>query len=609
MSSTLNRRTAPPPRHSASLEGLEKVVPPRMMSFTAHRSEIFHKPTLHNKSSMGADTLNTPSEYSVMYSDSSETASTGDDSSFGTPNDPDTRSYPILVRTGSDDFTGLIDLPGTEDHHLKDSPPSSPLPFIHPLSITDRSDEPLKPPASPFNLDLSTSIFGTAAPRKGAANPLKTFEDDEEYEDFEADEFHHATLYSGYNSGASSPTSDYEQNHLDDSTASSPAEEDCDASSIILGTSAHYGRPLQWSDNRVDSAHASHYFREKKWDYFPELATPQDSGRSSPSSTKKGKGARLNVSGKPKWYSIQPTKKQSGVRDSFMNYMQKLSHHSKEEKEKEEENEKLQLQPQPQPIDVPRIHARRFTSPMGPLNAHPTDSIPEDEEETQELDEFHAQLKATSTSSSVSSYEKPRETPQIPRDRKSAFPSSTSRKHGSVSWQLPAKNKMRSSQPPPALSSQPPSAMKKSSLPSAMRQSQPPPPVRQSTAPMPDTRRSNTVSWQLPAKSKMRNSEPPPMPSFKSNRGSQSMVPSSRPVYSKTPRPQAQSQESKTPLASKRSTLSAFSAKKKLSSEDAAERRREEIRSRIKLIGSVNPHLCKPQKDPWSPHTTGPAPF
>ena len=167
----------------------------------------------------------------------------------------------------------------------------------------------------------------------------------------------------------------------------------------------------------------------------------------------------------------------------------------------------------------------------GPLNAHPTHSILEDEEETQELDEFHAQLKATSTSSSgsFSSYEEPRETPKAPRDRKSAFQSSSSRKHGSVSWQLPAKSKIRSSQPPPSRPSQPPSAM---------RQSQPPPPMRQSTAPLPDSRKHNTVSWQLPAKSKFRNSEHPQLPLFRSNRGSQTMVPSSRPHYSKAPRPQ-----------------------------------------------------------------------
>lgn len=609
-----NRRTAPPPpRHSASLDGLEKVVPPRVMSFTPHmhRSDIFHKPTLHNKSSMGADTLNTPSEYSVMYSDSSETASTEDDSSFGTPHDPDTRSYPILVRTGSDDFTGLIDLPATEDH-LKNSPPSSPLPFIHPLSINDRSEEPLKPPASPFNLDLSTSIFGTAAPRKGASNPLKSHDDEENSDEDEEDEdghdfreFQSSTMYTGYNSGATSPTSDYDKDH--DSTVTTPAD-DVDASSIILGTSAHYGRPLQWSESQVQPqpSHASHYFREKKWDYFPELATPQDSGRTSPGSNKGSKEGRLNVTAKqPKWYSIQPGKKSSGVRDSFMNYMQKLGH--KEEKEKEEHREKHKPQPPPQPkqtpIDVPRVHARRFTSPYGPLNAHPTDSIPEDEEETQELDEFHAQLKASSTSSSgsFSSYDKPREAPKAPTDRK---------KHATVSWQLPAKNKMRSSQPPPpARSSKSPSAMKKPHLPSAMRQSQPPPPVRHSTAPPPDNRKHNTVSWQLPAKSKLRSSEPPPVPAFRSNRGSQTMVPSSRPHYSKTPRPQ--SGENKTPTQSKRSTLSAFTgAKKKFSTDDAAERRREEIRSRIKLVGSVNPHLCKPQKDPWSPmKSTGATPF
>ena len=118
-------------------------------------------------------------------------------------------------------------------------------------------------------------------------------------------------MYNGYNSGESSPTEEASptSNYDRDENEMVASPIDIDACSIILGTSAHYGRFSTLPDNQVQQDHSSPYFRDKKWDFFPELATPQSSGRSSPGSGKNVKAGRLNVTAKqPKWYSIQPVK-------------------------------------------------------------------------------------------------------------------------------------------------------------------------------------------------------------------------------------------------------------------------------------------------------------
>ncbi|KAJ5718247.1 hypothetical protein N7488_003893 [Penicillium malachiteum] len=530
-----------------------------------------------------------------MFSDSSETSSY-DDSSYGTPADlsDSIASYlPILVRTGSDDFTGLLDLPAPTDE-LKDSSPVSPLPYIHPLSLPRKEEEsdtiPIAGPPSPFNIDISTSIFGTA-PRKNTANPNHlTAVTDLQFDDSD--------------SRASSPSlspievGPADEEYPDNSTATSPI--DIDASSVILGTSAHYGRPLQWKEPDMESgrtSHASHYFREKKWDLFPELgpSPSQTSGRVSPGHSKEG---RLNVTAKqPKWYSMNMGRK-SGVRQSFMTYVNKISHHS-EEKDKREKYEKEQ---QESPVEVPRVHSRRFTGPMGPLNTRTTDPIREDDEEdeAQELDEFHAQLLTSSTSTSNFHDES-----RNAREKKSAFPSSTPRKHSSVSWQLPSKNKTRASQPPPVIKSSQPTSAMKSRPPSAMKS--PPSAMRSPMSPSSETRKHSSVSWQLPAKNSMRASQPAPEPAPPKAKRPESTPVRVRPASTRP-----------SPQQTKRSTFAALptlqtgafgGGKKKLNLENEAERRREEIRGRIKFVGSVNPHLCKPQKDPWSPLQTGIVPF
>ncbi|KAJ5623352.1 hypothetical protein N7490_011957 [Penicillium lividum] len=401
MSATPSRRMAPPLYSSHSLEGMEQVVPPKMMYFTPHRSEL-----LMNKPLPGRPVpimmLDSPTEYSAMYSDSDSDESTLDES-LQSPSISSSYSrdnLPIFVRSNSDDFTNLNDRP-TQEQTLEPSP----LP-PHP----ERTDSPVE---SPVSIDI-------------------------------------------------------------------------DASSIILGTSAHYGRPVDWTRTRIDS---SHYFREKTWDFFPELATPSltrpTTGRESPASRRTGKEGRLNVSAKqPKWYSMHSSTWKPAVRDSIKSYVNKTLARDNEE-EKDTPN-------------VPRnLPSRRFTAPMGPLSAHPL-----------QLWVTTKSLMMISSNRTVA-FEQPRSSPLTPKEKKRGMLKKLRRATSSPEY------------------------------------------FAHATPPL---------------------SAPP--------------VPKIGPQY-------------------KRQTLGAlqtsFDDAKKRMTETPDDRRRELLKSQIKFVGAVNPHLCAPHPDPWSP--------
>ncbi|KAJ5909612.1 hypothetical protein N7504_004255 [Penicillium tannophilum] len=425
MSTNPSRRTAPPLYSSHSLEGMEQVVPPKMMYFTPHRSEILiNKPLPGRPVPIMMLDSPTEGEYSTMYSDSdSDTESTLDES-LQSPSVSSSysreRDFPIFVRSNSDDFTNFDPTPAHDMEQPVAVP--SPLDLHHPEERTD---------ASPIDI-----------------SPI-----------------------------------------------------DIDASSIILGTSAHYGRPVDWT-RRIDS---NHYFREKTWDFFPELATPstrQTSGRESPASTRTGNKGRLNVSAKtPKWYSMHSSSWKPAVRDSIKSYVNKtLTRDEAEEKDR--------------PVSARRaLPSRRFTAPMGPLSAHPPSIMGEDEDfdEELEMDEFHAQLVATSTASSsrANIFEQPRSSPLAPKDKKRGM---LKRLHRA------------------------------------------------------------TTSPEYFAHANL----PPPTP----------------------PLPKVNQQPKRQTLAALQTS---FDDAKKRMTETPDDRRRELLKSKIKFVGAVNPHLCAPQPDPWSP--------
>ncbi|KAJ6116416.1 hypothetical protein N7512_006141 [Penicillium capsulatum] len=112
------------------------------------------------------------------------------------------------------------------------------------------------------------------------------------------------------------------------------AESHTDTASVVSDVSslppsrsdAQYGRPSQWSQPR---AGANHYFREKKWDFFPELApsalqaTPRANPNIRPGKTR-GKNGRLNRATKRyRWHSFDRAGLglAVGVRNSIKTYV------------------------------------------------------------------------------------------------------------------------------------------------------------------------------------------------------------------------------------------------------------------------------------------------
>lgn len=210
--------------------------------------------------------------------------------------------------------------------------------------------------------------------------------------------------------------------------------------SVALSTSrsdAQYGRPSQWSQNRTGT---SHYFREKKWDFFPELATPsalQACGKISPGIPPKKsrkKDGRLNLAAKRhRWHSLDRAGLglACGVRDSIKTYVHRtLSKDSTESKGKES----------PRPATAPVAHHDE------------QDSFPQREDVKtgphSSLDinvPFRALSVATDSGTS--------EIPQSPRSirthrsvptqrqKQLAVPMSPYQKYGSAIWEPPQKSK------------------------------------------------------------------------------------------------------------------------------------------------------------------------
>lgn len=342
-------RMAPPVRHSRSLEGLERVIPPEM-PYSPTRSELFLNKPLPAKPLPDA-----PIEYSVMWSDSSdesESESTLD--TLASPSEPrnSIESYPIFVSSGSDDFTDLVDHPPA-DHLLG----------------------PVRPSPLRFASDSRTDSASLAS-----ASDL-----------------------------SSVPTTRSE---------------------------AQYGRPPQWSQTRGGT---NHYFREKTWDFFPELATPaalEATGRASAGTIRSGKtrkkDSRLNLAARRyRWHSLDRAGlgvAAAGVRDSIKTYVNRtLSRDSTDAKTKNNI-------PRPSTApgdDVPSVYC---TSPSP--NARTVQHSSADIER-----QFRAL--STSTMSSIGTSELCESPRSIhpPRIKQLAVPMSPYQRYGTASWETPKSKK------------------------------------------------------------------------------------------------------------------------------------------------------------------------
>ncbi|KAI2675918.1 hypothetical protein CBS147355_6099 [Penicillium roqueforti] len=294
--------------------------------------------------------------------------------------------------------------------------------------------------------------------------------------------------------------------------------------SVSSSFSSQYGRPSNWSQNRTGT---NHYFREKKWDYFPELApsTVQASGRISPNMNNKSRkiGNPLEFAkGKYRWHSLDRGGL-VGVRDSIKTYVHRtLSRDSTENKPKEI------TRPATAPMDH---HLNDVGGALGNTPQQSTLALVLDTQaalrapsvatsSSSDYDytnhRFHLQTPTSPTSLS---------SPTTPRQKQLAVPLSAYQKHGPVIWEAPKKTKKRNVQFPRYKS--PPGSVAEPSSSSA-----------------PDLSYSNAT------------------------------------------------------LASRKSQNNTRGVFLKRIGESKDDRRREQLKAQIKLVGPVNPHTYV-QADPW----------
>lgn len=306
-------------------------------------------------------------------------------------------------------------------------------------------------------------------------------------------------------------------------------------SALTSKTDAQYGRPSQWSQNRPGT---NHYFREKKWDFFPELATPgalpaPSNGRVSPGlQTKKTrkKEGRLNVSMRRRFHSLdRPGIGLAQARDSFKTYVHRtLSRDSPDTKAKEPQS-------YPRPSTAP---SNELAQPISiqqkrGFNAKPLQSTSLDAKLNMQMRSLSLHTVSTTSASDMP------DSPRSPRPKQLAVPMSPYQKYGPAIWESPKKSK----KPNLRIRKQPVASRSTSHL----AQSNPTPPL---SPPLKTQLQQNTRDAVRVLQD-----------------GTSHM-------------------------------LIAFDGAKKKMSEAKDERRRELLKSQIKLVGPVNPHTCS-QADPW----------
>ncbi|KAJ5114936.1 hypothetical protein NUU61_000695 [Penicillium alfredii] len=325
-----------------------------------------------------------------------------------------------------------------------------------------------------------------------------------------------------------------------------PDSLDSRRSSIIISRTSTsdppYAGPSPYTPHR---AGANHYFREKKWDFFPELATPsalQASGRVSPGiqpGNRRKKDGRLNLpaldfsKGRSRWHSLD----RAGlglvhVRDSVKTYvLRTLSRDSPETKPKES----------PRPATAP-INP---TDPQSPTSFTGGSERLHNGWATQNSSVgVNAQLRVLSVATEPTAgdyYNSPRTIPSH-RPKQLAVPMSPYQKYGSSIWETPKKSKKRSVRFPKYSKSAPASG--------------------------PSSPQSYTNAT-------------PPLSSPLKMQFQQNTREAVRALQDGTSH-----------------VLVALDGAKKKIIDCKEDRRREQLKSQIKVVGPTDPHNCKPD-DPW----------
>ena len=349
-------RLPPPMRPSRSLEGLEKVIPPKSSSnYPVSRTGLHLNKPLPAKPPT-PDILPGRTGLSAWSDDSSI-------ESFDVHSDPkdSTESFPIFVSSGSDDLNDLVDPPPAIESTLDD-----PDPDLDPVSVSVSDLDSDRDPDPPLDSPLSA--------RSSLA--LNAFISEERY-----------------------------------------------------GVSHH----PSWGQNR---AGANHYFREKKWDFFPELATPSalsNSTFSYPAAAKgrKKDGNRLNLPGldfgrnRSRWTSENTGLAIAhGVRDSIRSYVSRTL--SKGENKSKRPG---------RPVTAPSISPYKYgaSHQSSSLTDHST-SIGGSSSRQNSLDTC-GEFGSLSISTNSSTNDHSDDTTQPPRRRKPlAVPLSPYQKYGASIW-------------------------------------------------------------------------------------------------------------------------------------------------------------------------------
>jgi hypothetical protein len=188
----------------------------------------------------------------------------------------------------------------------------------------------------------------------------------------------------------------------------------------------------------------NHYFREKKWDFFPELATPSElpSGYPNfPSNTRKQNSSRLNLSALDftkkgsRWTASEKRTRTHDMRNSIRSYVQRrLSKHSVDK-----DKPKRRPRPSTAPSEFrENLRSSRKTASSNYSNYSDHGSIGSQENF---LDLSDMKRLSVSTHSSVDENQKQLESMAFHIKEQQNVTIAPIQKHGSALWEKPGREK------------------------------------------------------------------------------------------------------------------------------------------------------------------------
>lgn len=419
-------RHAPPIRPSPSLEGLERVIPPTSPLTIAGRPYYLQ---LDKPLPEKPPQEETPSMYTAAWSIDSSTIGSSSRCSSRESSRYSTDSYPIFVSSGSDNGTGTTTTgagtgTGTGTGKIRDRRPSD-----GPGDGSVVDDRTLG----------SASIDAATKTKHVSLDPLEVFLADHDH--------------------------DHDHDHEDEDEDRDEDEDDEKRHGLEIRHTV-----TDWTQNRYGP---NHYFREKKWDFFPELATPGalpggkfPSGRPASTTpqtkTKTGKSSRTRNLSTFDFGRLNGNRGRGNtldlaqnVRDSIKSVQRKLSNKpSSLEKEKARQRQ----QPRPSTARSERygygaLSQRTATTPSsqrtgttdsGSRNGNGNGSTtkpPNYEDIFTASDRLKRTLSAMSTRSSIMA--SPQSLPLPRRPKPLAIPLSPYQKYGAAIWEKSSRGSMQ----------------------------------------------------------------------------------------------------------------------------------------------------------------------